>query len=363
MPEISHNPSISIPTFIAVDTMVGDYAPAEIVYGVAQASLTTTINILLVGDPKQINAHLDEVEHNPAQIEIVPTDEWITNDDVPKQVISQKPRASMLLAAQLCGEGRAHGLVSAGNTGAYILSAMKYIPRLPGVHKPAIAAVYPTQNVQRRTDHFALLLDVGANIHCSVEDLVKFALMGKIYAADVKGVPKPTIALLNMGKEAHKGGDILTRVYSCLRAMPNINFIGNIEGNDIMKGYADVVVTEGYVGNIVMKTIEGIAETLSHLGRYAFKHRFLWMLGRVALSSGIRQLKQITDYSEYGGAPILGFREIVIKAHGRSRAKAITNAIKVAAKTYRDGVCSTIASEIAKFDIDFHQVTAHTSST
>lgn len=342
--------SSSPPTVIAVDAMGGDFAPGEVVRGAALVSLTTTIHTLLVGDPDQIKPCLQETEHNPAQIEIIPTDQWITNEDHPREAIAQKPRASMLIAAELCGKGQAHGLVSAGNTGAYILSVAKHIPRLPGIHKTAIAAVYPTQNAQQRRDPFALLLDVGANVHCSVDDLVKFALMGKIYASDVKGVENPSIALLNMGKESHKGGDILTRTYAELERLEDLNFIGNIEGNEIMKGLADVVITEGYVGNIVMKTVEGIAETLQHLGRYAFKRRFVWMLGLIALSSGIRQLKQITDYSEYGGAPLLGFKEIVIKAHGRSKAKAISNAIKVAAKTHRDGVCAKIAAEVTKFD-------------
>jgi glycerol-3-phosphate acyltransferase PlsX len=345
-------PDSSPPTVIAVDAMGGDYAPGEVVRGAALVSLTTTIHTLLVGDPDQIKHHLQENEHNPAQIVIIPTDQWITNEDHPREAIMHKPRASMLIAAELCGQKQAHGLVSAGNTGAYVLSVARHIPRLPGIHKTAIAAVYPTQNVQRRHDPFALLLDVGANVHCSVDDLVKFALMGKIYASDVKGVANPTIALLNMGKESHKGGDILTRTYAELERLEGLNFVGNIEGNEIMKGLADVVITEGYVGNIVMKTIEGIAETLQHLGRYAFKHRFIWMLGLIALSGGIRQLKQVTDYSEYGGAPLLGFQEIVIKAHGRSKAKAISNAIKVAAKTHRDGVCAKIAAEVAKFMTD-----------
>jgi len=339
-------------TVIAVDAMGGDYAPLEIVIGAAQATLETTIRVILVGDEPKISSILAKTEHNRQQITIQHTDQVIENDDVPKLAVQQKPRASMLLAAQLCGEGLAHGMVSAGNTGAYILSAAKYIPRLPGVRKTAIATVYPTQNAQQRKDHFALLLDIGANIHCGVEDLIQFAIMGKIYASDVKGIPNPTIALLNMGKEAHKGGDILSRTYATLKTLPDIGFIGNIEGNDIMKGLADVVITEGYVGNIVMKTIEGIADTLKHIGKYAFKHRFLWMLGLIALSGGLKELKQITDYSEYGGAPLLGFREIVIKAHGRSRAKAIKNAIKVAAKTHRDGVCAKIAREIARCTVN-----------
>jgi len=340
-------------TVIAVDAMGGDFAPDEIVMGAARVTMETSINTILVGDKAKITPILDKTEHRSNQIEIVHTDQYIVNEDVPKIILSEKPRASMLIAAELCGSGRANGMVSAGNTGAYILSAAKNIPRIEGVRKTAIATVYPTRNEKKR-DPFALLLDIGANIHCTAEELVQFAIMGKIYASDVKGVKAPTIALLNIGKESHKGGEILTQTYEILSSLKNLNFAGNIEGNDMLKGLADIVVTEGYVGNIVMKTIEGIAETLSHLGRYAFKRRFVWMLGLMALSSGIKQLKQITDYSEYGGAPLLGFREIVIKAHGRSRAKAIANAIKVAAKTHRDNVCEKMAREIAQYEQQFH---------
>lgn len=337
-------------TVIAVDAMGGDYAPREIVFGAARATLESTVNVILVGDETQIRDHLNSQKYHPDQIQIFHSDQVITNEDEPKSAIRSKSKASMVLASQLVGEGKAHGMVSAGNTGAYVLSAIKYIPRIHGVSKTAIAAVYPTRNEQAREDHFALLLDVGANIHCRTEDMVQFALMGGIYASDIKGINDPTVALLNIGREPYKGGEMLSQVYDILGMLPSVNFIGNIEGNEVMNGLADVVVTEGYVGNIVMKTIEGIAEMMSHLGKYAFKHRFLWRLGLIALSSGIRQLKQLTDYSEYGGAPILGFQEIVIKAHGRSGAKAISNAIKLAAKSHRDNVCGRIEREISQIE-------------
>ena len=337
-------------TVIAVDAMGGDYAPYEIVRGAATASLESPGKIILVGDRAQIESILSKESHNSEQIEIVHTAEVITSEDIPREAVRRKPNASMIIAARLCTDGRAHGVVSAGNTGAYVLSSSLNIPRIVGVRKTAIATVYPTRNAQKRQDHFALLLDVGANIHCSVEDMVQFALMGKIYASDIKGIHDPTVALLNIGKESYKGGELLTSVYKILDELPEVNFIGNIEGNEVMHGLSDVVITEGYVGNIVTKTMEGIAEMASHLGRYAFKHRFIWRLGLIALSSGIKQLKSSTDYSEYGGAPLLGFKEIVIKAHGRSKAKAITNAIKLAAKSHRDDVCGRIGREIAAFE-------------
>ncbi len=340
---------------IAVDAMGGDFAPDEVVLGAARASVETPIKIILVGDQSKIEPILEQTEHNPQQLEIVHTDQYIINDDKPKFILSKKPRASMLIASQLCGTDQAHGIVSAGNTGAYILSAIKYIPRIEGVHKTAIASAYPTRNEQGRSDPFALLLDVGANVHCTAEDLVQFAIMGKIYASAVKSIENPTVGLLNIGKEPYKGGDTLAEAFDMLNSIQNMKFIGNVEGNEILKGIADIIVTEGYVGNIVMKTIEGFGETISHIGRYAFKHRFIWMLGLLALSSGIKQLKKVADYSEYGGAPLLGFRKIVIKAHGRSRAKAITNAIIVAAKTHHDNVCEKMAREIAQYEKQFQR--------
>jgi glycerol-3-phosphate acyltransferase PlsX len=337
-------------TVIAVDVMGGDNAPDEIVIGAAEATVESSVHVILVGDEHRIKDILEKVEYRREQLEIVHTVDMITMEDVPREAIRRKPKASMVLAAKLCSIGRAQGLVSAGNTGAYVLSAALNIPRIAGIRKTAIAAVYPTRNAQKRKDHFSLLLDIGANIHCSAEDMVQFALMGKIYASDIKGIKDPTVALLNVGKESYKGGKILSRVYKILDELPGVDFIGNIEGNDVMTGLSDVVVTEGYVGNIVTKTMEGIDETVSHLGRYAFKRRFIWRLGLIALSSGIRQLKELTDYSEYGGAPLLGFKEIVIKAHGRSKAKAINNAVKLAAKSHRDNICGRIEKEIAEFE-------------
>ena len=337
-------------TVIAVDVMGGDNAPDEIVKGAAIATLESPGKVILVGDETKINSILSAESYNSAQIEIIHTSEAITMEDMPREAIRRKPNASMIIAAKLCAEGRAQGVVSAGNTGAYVLSSSLNIPRIVGVRKTAIATVYPTRNAQNRRDRFALLLDVGANIHCSAKDMVQFALMGKIYASDIKGIQDPTVALLNIGKESYKGGELLSSVYKILDKLPEVNFIGNIEGNEVMLGLSDVVVTEGYVGNIVTKTMEGIAEMASNLGRYAFKHRFLWRLGLIALSSGIKQLKRSTDYSEYGGAPLLGFKEIVIKAHGRSEAKAITNAIKLAAKSQRDNVCGRIEKEISEFE-------------
>ncbi|MBO8130638.1 MAG: phosphate acyltransferase PlsX [Candidatus Marinimicrobia bacterium] len=335
---------------VAVDAMGGDYAPGEIVRGAADATLRSDVNIILVGDEKKIKEILDECEYKKNRIDIIHTDQRITNEETPRLGILRNPKASMLIAASITNEGKADSLVSAGNTGAYVLSCAKHISRIPGVKKTAIATVFPTQNAQARPEPFSLLLDVGANVHCNPEDLVQFAIMGKIYFGELKGLKDPTIALLNIGKEEYKGGDILSRTYKILASLDGLNFIGNIEGHEILKGYADIVVTEGYVGNIVMKTIEGMADILSHFGRYAFKRKFIWKLGLIALSSGLKQIKQAVDYSEYGGAPILGFKKIIIKAHGRSKAKAVTNAILVAARSHMKHIPEKIKDEISSYN-------------
>lgn len=338
---------------IAVDAMGGDNAPNEIVKGVARISSETDINIVLVGDTEELKEILDKVEHNRKQIELVHTETVITQHDSPKEALRRKQDSSLTTAAKLCGKGEVHGMVSAGNTGAYVLSALKHIPRIEGVKKAAIASVFPTWNQESREKTFSLMLDAGANIYYNVEEMIQLALMGKVYAADLKESSDPKVALLNIGQEPHKGGEPYRSVYKILDEMEDVNFIGNIEGNDLLKGKTDVVVAEGFVGNIVMKTIEGAASRILDLGEYAYKEKFLWKLGLLALSSGIKQVKSFTDYSEYGGAPILGFEEIVIKAHGRSNSKAIYNAIKVAAKTYRDDVCGTMSRVISDFEAHF----------
>ncbi|HVO29648.1 MAG TPA: phosphate acyltransferase PlsX, partial [bacterium] len=195
-----------------------------------------------------------------------------------------------------------------------------------------------------------LILDVGATVRCTSEQLLQFAYMGHAYASRISKVPSPAIGLLNMGEEETKGDEVLTNAYKLLKEDPQLNFIGNVEGNDLPRGVADVIVTEGFTGNVVLKFAEGVSEVAKNLGDYAFKRKMLWRLGLIFLSSGLRQIKDLTDYREYGGAPFLGFTRIVIKAHGRSGAMAISNAIKVAAKAVRDGVPEEIRRSVQGFE-------------
>ena len=336
---------------IALDAMGGDHAPGEIVRGAIRAAeQLDDIEITLIGDQVAIEKELKNA-NSTLSFEIVHTDEWIKMDDDPKQVIRSKAKASVCLGAQMVNEGLVDGLVSAGNTGATILAAAKHIPVIEGIERTALATVYPTAKFDLTKSGFALMLDVGATLKCSAKQLVHFAFMGNFYLSDVLGINEPRIGLLNIGEEETKGGEVLKNTYKLLSKADELNFIGNIEGKDIPKGVADIVVTEGFVGNVVLKMLEGIADVVKETGKYAFKKKLSWKIAMALLSPGLKKLKRRTDYSEYGGAPILGFKRLAIKAHGRSNAKAISNAIRVASESTRQNLCTRIEDSVGRFNL------------
>lgn len=343
---MSSNPQITI----ALDAMGGDDGIKSNVKGAVIAANAHPVRILLVGNKQEISKCLEGESYPNGSIEIVHAPHTIEMDESPRKAIEEKPNASILVAMRLVQEGKADSLVSAGSTGTIILAAAKYLTRILGVRRTAIATVYPTMNEFRKNDHLALMLDVGANVHCGAEELVQFAIMGAAYVANIRGMKNPTVALLNIGEESNKGGEHMQSAFKLLTKTPNLNFIGNVEGKDILRGVVDVVVTEGFVGNIVIKTLEGAARSLRQLTKMAFKARFVWKLGLLFLRKGLNLLKETTDYAEYGGAPLLGFDKMVIIAHGRSNEKAISNAIKVAGKCVRDDVCGQIESYITELE-------------
>jgi glycerol-3-phosphate acyltransferase PlsX len=331
---------------IAVDAMGGDFAPEEVVKGVAEASLATSIECVLVGDEPRIQAVLDTLSYDPAHISIHHAREAVGMHEAPREALRAKRDASIAVGAFLVANGQADALVSAGNTGACLLACAREFRALKGVKKPALASVYPRHTEHPGQDELALLLDVGATIRCDAVDLVQFAVMGSAYARQISKVASPRVALLNMGSEPFKGGDVLAEAHERLKATAGVNFVGNIEGNDIAKGRADVIVCEGLLGNVVLKFIEGIADVVNDVASNAVKERLLWRLGMRLLSRGLREVSHLTDYAQYGGAPLLGFEQILVKAHERARARAIANAVKVAAKAVRDGVAAEIATGI-----------------
>jgi glycerol-3-phosphate acyltransferase PlsX len=335
---------------IALDAMGGDLAPREPVRAAAEISRTTTIDVALFGRPDAIARELAQVDHEPRRIHVCAAPEVIAMDDKPRDAVRDKPDASLCVAMRALAAGEADALVSAGSTGALVLASAKWVPRIAGIERAALAAVYPTPQRAGNRDRFALLLDVGATVHCRPEDLLFFAYMGHAYASRISKVERPTIGLLNMGTEETKGGEVLVAAHRLMKHDGRLNFIGNLEGNDLPLGRADVIVTEGLVGNVALKTAEGMGELFKHLGKWAFKQSLGWKLGLMLLAGGLRRLKDLTDYGEYGGAPLLGFERPILKAHGKSHARAVANAIKVAAKAARDGVCGEIQAAVSAFE-------------
>lgn len=342
-----------IPLTIAVDAMGGDQAPEEVVKAVCALSLEKAsvgedksagpLHILLVGDASRLHELLVRQSHDAERIAIHHASQVVGMDENPKEALAQKPDSSISVAARLCAEGRAHALVSAGNTGAAVLSCLKHWKRLKGIRRCALAAVYPTE-VRRgeKEDPFSLILDVGATLDVNADDLVSFAVMGAAYAARISKNPHPKVALLSNGAEAGKGPKEVVEAHARLKQLRGLHFLGNVEGVDIPRGVADVVVCSGFVGNVVLKMLEGVSETVVRLAHYAYKERLMWRAGLAMLSGGISRLKDLTDWKQYGGAPLLGFDRLLIKAHGRSQSQALQNAIKVAKKAVSSGLLADI---------------------
>ena len=336
------------PLTIAIDAMGGDQAPEEVVKAAAALSIERKtgerpLHLLLVGDAPRLSALLYELRHDAERIAIHHAKDFVAMDESPRVALDAKPDASIAVAARLCAEGHADALVSAGNTGASVLACQRHWKRLDGVRRCALAAVYPTETRRgEKDDPFSLLLDVGATLDVTADDLCSFAVMGAGYASRISKNVRPKVALLSNGGEAGKGPREVVEAYSRLSQMSGINFIGNVEGVDIPRGSADVIVCGGFVGNVVLKMLEGVSETVVRLASYAYKEKLMWRAGLAMLSGGIGRLKDLTDWKQYGGAPLLGFDHVMIKAHGRSQAPALQNAIKVAAKTVSTGMVQEI---------------------
>ena len=332
------------PVTIAFDVMGGDHGPLEIVRGAAQLTLDTPhIHAVLVGDREQIAQALTQVRHNAERVAVHHAPDFVSMHEKPNAALEAKPDSSVLVAARLVRDGEADAMVSAGNTGAGVLACARTFSLIPGVRRAALATVYPTAVGRgEKNDPFSLILDVGATVDASADDLVAFAVMGSAYARIISKNENPTVALLSNGTEAQKGPARVVEANLRLQKLPGLRFIGNVEGVDIPKGTADVVVCDGFVGNVCLKMLEGVSETVIELARYAYKEKLLWRAGLAMLSSGIERIKEVTDWEQYGGAPILGFDRLFIKAHGRSKSRAITNAGKGAARAVSKDLANAI---------------------
>jgi phosphate acyltransferase len=330
---------------VALDAMGGDNAPGEIVLGAVQAAREYGIGVYLVGREDAIRAELAKYDTQGLDLPIIHTDEAIEMDEHPATAVRRKKNASMTLALQLVRDGAAVGAVSAGNSGAMMAASLFALKRVEGVDRPALGGVLPTR------DSVCLVIDMGANTDCKPEYLLQFALMGSSYMERIFAVPSPRVGLLSNGEEETKGNELVQQAHQLLKASAatlGLNFIGNVEGRDIPAGNADVVVCDGFVGNVVLKLSEGLAESLLGILRTQMTSSLPNKLAAAVLRPGLRKVFRRLDYAEYGGVPLLGVNGSAIISHGRSNAKAIKNAVRVARQTAETNVAGAIAEGLAK---------------
>lgn len=312
---------------IAVDAMGGDHAPEEIIKGsLAALAQYQDLHIIFVGKEEIIKTMVPEeyLKGNNSRISIHNCEEVIGMHEHPATAYRKKKDASITIATKLVKEQKANAVVSAGSTGAQMVAGLFGLGRLKGVDRPAIVIALPTLNGVK------VMLDVGANADCKPENLLQFAQMGSRYAEDVIGIKEPQVGLVNIGEEETKGNELTIKTYELLKSNNKIRFMGNIEGRDILAGKADVMVCDGFVGNIVLKVIEGTAGALFSLLKEEFTRDIKSKTAAYFLKPGLKKLKGSLDYAEYGGAPLLGVNGVSIICHGSSKADAIKNAIRVA---------------------------------
>jgi glycerol-3-phosphate acyltransferase PlsX len=325
---------------IAVDAMGGDNAPKAEVEGAVLAARTLGVKVILVGRKEMVQQELKKHdEYGDLPIEVEHANDVITMEDA-TQVVRTKKDSSLRIASRLVRDGRAQGLVSAGNTGAVMATAKIVQGVVPGVTRPALAAVFPTVKGTP-----SIMVDVGANVDCSPRMLAQFAVMGEIYSRIILRRPKPRVGLLSIGEEDHKGND-LTRAARELIKELNINFLGNVEGRDLFGGDVDVIVCDGFIGNVALKVSEGLGDMVKVLLREALESTITGKIGYAISKTAFGEFKKRLDYSEYGGAPLLGVRGVCIISHGRANANAMKNAIRVAAEFSQGKVNQVIEEEL-----------------
>ena len=325
---------------IAIDAMGGDHAPASNVEGaVAAAQTWNDIDVILVGDAVIIEPLLKE---RPSNLHIHHCTEVIGPEDEPVKAVRRKKDSSMVVAGRLVKEGQADAMISAGNTGALMTTGLLVVGRMDGIERPALAPMLPTMD-----EVGVLALDLGANMDAKPEHLVQYAVMASIYRTKVHGMAKPRVGLLNVGTEAMKGNELTKATYPLLEEA-SIQFVGNVESRDVLERNCDVLVCDGFVGNILLKTMEGTAGSLMSVLKKEFTKNLWTKLAAAIMMPGLRGLKKTMDYTEHGGAPLLGLNGLVIKAHGSSDANAVKNAVRQARIAIQSQLIQTISMEISR---------------
>ena len=325
---------------IAIDAMGGDHAPAEIVAGAIRAREELGVEVLLVGDPAQIEASMRQ--HTTSMpIEIVPAEGTIEMEEEPLSALRRKPKASINVAMDLVKQKRADAVVSAGHSGAAMAAALLRLGRLPGIDRPAIGAVLPTL-IQGKP---VIILDVGANVDCRPKFLEQFAFMGTVYSRYVMGVEEPKIGLLNIGEEPSKGNELALQTHKLLQENEQIHFIGNAEGRDVLSGNFDVIVCDGFVGNVLLKFAEAVGEVALQILREELPRGWRGKMGTLVLKPNLRRIKQRMDHAEHGGGLLLGVAGVCIISHGSSQAPTIFNAVRLAREAIDNQVLDRIQSQ------------------
>ncbi len=322
---------------IAIDAMGGDFAPAEIVKGAVQGSRLYGAEVILVGDSDQIRHHLPS-RSQPEGVTIQHASEVIEMHEHVDAVRTKKD-ASVVVAAALVKEGKADAMVSVGNTAAAMAVATLKLGRIRGIDRPAIATLMPSKS------GVTILLDAGAVVGCTVEHLLQFAVMGSIYAEKVLSISEPRVGLLSVGEEASKGNELIRAAHKEFARCP-LNFVGNVEGRDLFSGAADVVVTDGFAGNVALKTAEGLVEYVKDVVKREMKNPLTWIPAAL-LVPAFRHVRKELDYSEYGGAPLLGVDGVCIIGHGRSNARAVSSTVRAAANAVAQGVVEAIRGSVS----------------
>ena len=331
---------------VVVDAMGSDRAPHPEIDGALAAARDLNVGVILVGQPEKVEPELRRCgwrKQGDRGIELVEAEEVVGMDEPVANAIRRKKRSSLRVGARLVADGLADGFVSAGNTGAAMATAKMVIGMLPGVDRPALAALIPTKAAKP-----VLLLDVGANSDCKPEHLAQFAVMGEAYARAVLGVHRPAVGLMSIGEEEAKGNELTKEAFPLLRELSSLNFVGNVEGRDVFIGAVDVIVTDGFTGNVMLKLSEGLSDAFISMIKRELSASAITKAGAVLARPAFQTLKKRLDYSEYGGAPLLGVRRMVVIGHGSSNAHAIRNAIRNVKEFSEHGASERIERGIAE---------------
>jgi glycerol-3-phosphate acyltransferase PlsX len=326
---------------IAVDAMGGDHAPKSEVEGALQAVRSLGVKVILVGQEEPIRRELSRhSDWRSLAVEVVPASEVVTMEDAAARAVRVKRDSSMRVASRLVRDGAAHGFVSAGNTGAVMATAKIVQGVVHGVDRPALAGIFPTL-----AGNPVVVIDVGANVDCPPRQIVQFAVMGEIFSRVIFRRKRPRVGLLSIGEEEHKGNDLTRAVFPLLKCLP-LNFVGNVEGRDVFRGDVDVIVCDGFIGNVLLKVSEGVGEMVKQMLQESLEATITRKMGYLLSRTAFTDFKKRLDYSEYGGAPLLGVKGVCIICHGRSNANAIKNAIRVAAEFSSENINGRIEDEL-----------------